>query len=108
MIDFLQNNWGKLSGLAVAVAHFIILHKQTIADAFNYCADHGGIVGVIKALLTGKPATLPIETMIANATAALAKPTPISPDIRPVETQKTNEPAAGTTVSPTSPANQTP
>ena len=36
MIDFLQNNWGKLSGLAVAIAHFVILHKRTTPKTHWY------------------------------------------------------------------------
>ena len=88
--------------LAIGATFVRYLRLETVL-AVKTWGEAGGWQGLKNFFRTGN--SVSIETMIANADKQLSKPSTISPDIRPVEAQKTNEPAANGIIGPTPPAN---
>jgi hypothetical protein len=65
MVDFLQQNWGKLSGLALALGHFIVLHRDHIKSAIAWWGDIDGVNGAFEFLRNGNRDSIPSK--IASA-----------------------------------------
>ena len=59
MIEFLQNNWGKLSGLALAIGHFIVLHREQIKSALTWWGNMDGVNGLFEFMRNGNKNSIP-------------------------------------------------
>jgi hypothetical protein len=59
MVDFLQQNWGKLSSLALALGHFIVLHREHIKSAISWWGDIDGVNGAFEFLRNGNRNSVP-------------------------------------------------